>query len=90
MKSIFFLLLISFLNFSCGTSSIDPSDYISPVNAEDRLEVGTLEEVNIDTKLILNAAAKIDQGSFEEVHSMLIFKNDKLVFEEYFQGHLYQ
>jgi len=33
---------------------------------------------------------EIHRGKFKEVHSMLIFKDDKLVFEEYFQGHKYQ
>lgn len=52
--------------------------------------VGTLDEVDIDQALIETAVNKIHRGKFGEVHSMLIFKDNKLVFEEYFQGHNYQ
>jgi len=40
--------------------------------------------------LIEKAVKEILCGRYPEVHSMLIFKDDKLVFEEYFAGHDYQ
>ncbi|MBI9047561.1 MAG: serine hydrolase [Anaerolineaceae bacterium] len=46
--------------------------------------------MNIDSALIENAVDKILSGKFGEVHSMLIYKNDLLVLEEYFPGHRYK
>jgi CubicO group peptidase (beta-lactamase class C family) len=52
--------------------------------------VSSLDEVNIDQALIERAVYDINRGKFKEVHSILIFKDDKLVFEKYFKGHKYQ
>ena len=46
--------------------------------------------MNIDSVLIEKAVSEIYSGKYKEVHSMLIFKDDKLVLEEYFTGHDYQ
>lgn len=43
-----------------------------------------------DTLLLRKAADEIRQGRYGEVHSMLIFKNDKMLFEAYFPGHQYK
>jgi len=64
--------------------------YQSPENINDGFEVGSLDEVNIDSMLIEKAVKEIRCGRYPEVHSMLIFKDDKLVFEEYFMGHKWQ
>ena len=67
-----------------------PYDYQPPENINDGLAVGTLDEVSIDSELIEKAMSDINRGKYGEVHSMLIFKDGKLVLEEYFQGHKYQ
>lgn len=67
-----------------------PYTYQSPENINDGLDVGTLDEVNIDFELIEKAMSDINRGKYGEVHSMLIFKDAKLVLEEYFDGHKYQ
>ncbi len=64
--------------------------YYPPEQINDGLEVGSLEEVNIDSVLLKKAVRRIYRGNYNEVHSMLIFKDNKLVFEEYFPGHKYQ
>jgi len=46
--------------------------------------------VNIDSTLIAKAVTKIIEGKYKEVHSMLIYKDNKLVFEKYFKGHQYK
>lgn len=67
-----------------------PYIYQPPENINDGLDVGTLEEVNIDLELIEKAVNNINRGKYREVHSVLIFKDGKLVLEEYFEGHKYQ
>ena len=56
----------------------------------DGFDVGTLDEVKIDSMLIEMAVNKMYQGKYKEVHSMLIFKDTKLVCEEYFPRHKYK
>ena len=46
--------------------------------------------MNIDVQPIEKAVNEINRGKYKEVHSLLIFKDDKLVLEEYFPGHKYQ
>ncbi len=90
MKTILVLSIVSLLNISCDTNSGDSYPYNPPVYANDGLEVGTLEEVRIDSQAILKASERIHQGRHGEVHSMLIYKDNMLVFEEYFEGYKYK
>lgn len=84
------LLVISLLNVGCDKDFSDDIQYNQPVAQEDGLNTGSLEEVHIDTQMILNAQGRIQNGKYGEVHSMLIYRGDKLAFEEYFKGHKFQ
>ena len=79
---------LSLILISCNSGAnryYHPPEYIN-----DGINVGTLEEANIDSVGIKKALNRIGKGKYNEVHSMLIFKDDKLVFEDYFSGHKYQ
>ncbi len=89
-KAILIISLLSLLFAGCQTEPSIPYTYQSPENIDDGLDVGTLEEVNIDSVLIEKAVNEINRGKYKEVHSMLIFKDDKLVLEEYFTGHKFK
>ena len=78
-----------YLGITLSEPSI-PYTYQPPENINDGLDVGTLDEVNIDSALLERAMNDINRGKYGEVHSMLIFKDDKLVLEEYFEGYKYQ
>jgi CubicO group peptidase (beta-lactamase class C family) len=87
----FAFVIISVLLIRCNTNNTSGQyTYQIPENINDGLATGTLEEVNIDEDLIAKAVSKISQGKYKEIHSMLIYKDDKLVLEEYFQGHRYK
>ena len=88
MKTLLITLATLFC-FSCS-NNYPNVPYQQPENIGDGLTTGALEEVGIDSQLILNASGKILEGKYGEIHSMLIFKDDKLVVEEYFPGHVYQ
>jgi CubicO group peptidase (beta-lactamase class C family) len=90
VKTVLIVLLFSILNTGCGKDFSEQVPYMPPEHINDGLEVGTLEEVSIDTQMILKASSRIHQGKYREVHSMLIYKDGKLVFEEYYRGHKYQ
>ena len=83
------LSILFLLGTACSKNYTDTL-YRVPAYLEDGLEIGSLEEVRMDTQLILNASGYIRDGKFGEIHSMLIYRNDRLVYEEYFPGHLFQ
>ena len=62
----------------------------TPENMDDGFRTGTLSQVHMDTTVIAEVIRKIKCGSFNEIHSMLIYKDDMLVLEEFFMGHRYQ
>lgn len=57
---------------------------------DEQSELDSYETVNIDSVLLKKAADEIRNGKYGEVHSMIIFKDSKMLFEEYFQGHQYK
>ncbi len=89
---IVFLLIsiLSLLIVSCKQTPISLYTYQPPENLDDGLEVGSLDDVGINTELIEKGVDEISRGKYREVHSMLIFKDNKLVFEKYFYGHKYK
>ena len=90
MKTLIIISLISLLNMGCSKDFSEIYPYKPPHNTGDGLTVGTLTEVQIDTQMILKASGRIHNDKYGEVHSMLIYKDNKLVFEEYYQGHRYK
>jgi CubicO group peptidase (beta-lactamase class C family) len=87
---ILFIPLFLLLNCSCEKEFSSQWIYGSPENINDGIEVSTLEEVHLDANLIAQAIGRIKNGKYGEVHSMLIYKDEKLVLEEYFPGHRYK
>jgi CubicO group peptidase (beta-lactamase class C family) len=73
---------------SCQSGSPDYI-YTPPAALDDGLAVGTIEEVDIDDSILGKAVDRIRGGKYGEVHSVSIYKDGMLVFEEYFAGHRY-
>lgn len=84
-----FLLLCLLCN-ACNYEMSNLHPYQPPELTNDGIEVGTLDQVSIDTEMIAKATGRIHQEKYKEVHSMLIYKDGMLVFEEYYTGHAYQ
>jgi len=89
-KTILLISILSLLFFSCKQNSSSHYTYRPPENINDGLDVGSLDEENIDPLLIEKAVDSISQGKYKGIHSILIFKDGKLVFEEYFNGHKFK
>ena len=87
--SIILFLSLIFLGSSKSYASLQyayhPLEFIS-----DGFKVDSLEKGSIDSILLKKAVDEINLGKYGEVHSMLIFKDNKIVFEEYFKGHRYK
>jgi len=75
---------------SCAIEPHSHYSYRAPQDIHDGLQVGSLEDMGIRTSLIESAVNSILDGKFKGVHSILIYKEGKLVLEEYFQGHQYK
>jgi len=58
----------------------------SPEKLNDGIAIGTLSEVGIDSAALFNLSTQIDTGFYPNIHSLLIYKKNKLVFEQYYPG----
>ena len=87
--SILITVLILWLT-ACAQDYSGRYAYQAPEQMKDGLIVGTIEEAKIDVELLGEAVERIRAGKYREVHSLLIYKDGKLVVEEYFSGHRYQ
>ena len=61
--------------------------YTVPEETGDGWETASLSSVGMSTDGLVNLVDRINIKLYTEVHSVVIVKNDKLVFEEYFPGH---
>lgn len=92
-KALLFLLLLSVYFFlGCEEDTpTNPSDesyiYTIPEETGDGWSTASLSSVGMDTERIENLVKIINMKLYTEVHSVVIIKNDNLVFEEYFSGH---
>ncbi|MEM9981399.1 MAG: serine hydrolase, partial [Bacteroidota bacterium] len=60
--------------------------YRVPATVDASFETATLEEVGINPSMLALMPA-MNSGKYEHIHSILITKENKLVFEEYFHGY---
>jgi CubicO group peptidase (beta-lactamase class C family) len=58
--------------------------YAKPENLNDGLQSGDVTQSGLDTVLLSTMVRRIIAGDYPNVHSILIIKDGKLVFEEYF------
>jgi CubicO group peptidase (beta-lactamase class C family) len=58
--------------------------YQQPTKRNDGLLTGNINQSGLDTSLLIDMMNKIVTGKYPGVHSVLIMKDGKLVFEEYF------
>jgi CubicO group peptidase (beta-lactamase class C family) len=61
----------------------------SPEQTNDGWQTGSPASVGLDGAALAEAVDLVHDGTYENIHSILIVKDDKLVFEEYFSGYLW-
>jgi CubicO group peptidase (beta-lactamase class C family) len=89
-KSLYVLLLMVSICATLLASCCAPAHTSSaPKQAGDGWQTASLSEVGISEEKIGQAVARIRDGTYQNVHSILIVKNGKLVFEEYFDGYVF-
>ena len=86
------LLTFGFLGTlaSCTDSPNDPSDnnnlYPIPEQIDDGWETASLPSVGLNEYKLLQMLGYLQSNPDHKIHSIIIIKNNKLVFEEYFPG----
>jgi CubicO group peptidase (beta-lactamase class C family) len=76
-------LICSFLLAGCAPAPELPA----VVQQAATWQTTSLAEVGIDEQPLSEVVARIHAGTYQNVHSILIVKDGKLVFEEYFSGY---
>ena len=84
-----FILVFLFSETGCNIAA-RAEQYKTPEQLNDGIQVGDAAKAGLKTALLEDAVKAIERGRFREIHSMLVYKADQLVFEEYFEGHQYQ
>lgn len=81
------LLILSLFIFLHSCTQHDNAILSKPDQLEDGIQTSTLIDVAIDEKLISAMQDSITNGSYPNIHSVLIFCKGKLVYEKYWTGH---
>ena len=89
MKTTIFISLILLLNTACNKDFSGQIPYNPPVDCQDGISVAHAETVNMDTSMLMKIIGRIYSNKYDQVHSILIYKDGMLVFEEYVQGNKY-
>ncbi len=90
IKYLIFCIGITLLILGCRTDLSGQYSYTIPEETQDGIATSSISETSLDTPLIFKSIDKVISGKYDEVHSLLIYKDGKLVVEEYFNGHQYK
>jgi len=82
------ILILSFLPIGCEKKDNYPEvyKYNTPEQLDDGWRTGSLSDSGIEEKVLVDLMNKIYATSGHNIHSILLIKDNKLVFEEYFSG----
>lgn len=91
---IFLGLIILLHSFACRDKSILENTeqnykYEIPQKLDDEWDVASLNDVNFDEQKLTKMIDEISNMPDHKIHSILIVKDSKLVFEKYFKGYLF-
>jgi CubicO group peptidase (beta-lactamase class C family) len=83
------LTIMLLLLAGCKDGTDFDYQYRIPEEAADGWEVASAEEEGLDPSRLVDMMDFLASSPGHHIHSILIFRRDKLVFEEYFEGYLY-
>ncbi|CAN5227538.1 serine hydrolase [soil metagenome] len=83
-KSIIFALLLFHLPLFAQQAAT--FKYVPPEKLNDGIRTGTLKDSGLDEAKIVAGTNEILKGTYPNIHSLLIFRNGRLVYENYFTG----
>jgi CubicO group peptidase (beta-lactamase class C family) len=85
MQKLVLSLLITLMVIACAEPASQKNEN-APAAAAEGIATGSLTEAGMDTALIGKLESEISQGVFPNIHSLLIARNNKLVYEKYWTG----
>jgi len=68
-------------------STINSYEYMPPLSYDDGIETSSLASEGIEIDPIVDMMNYLNSNNSHTIHNILITKNNKLVFEEYFEGY---
>jgi len=83
------LFVLLHLFSGCKDQADNGYSYKIPAVANDGWEVASAGEEGLNSSDLIEMMDYLASSPGHNIHSILIFKGDKLVFEEYFEGYLY-
>ena len=83
-------IIISLMVFGCKNYNNIPYTYRQPEKLPNSLQVANISDVHIDSNLIYQAVKRIKGRAVGQTHSILIYRDNRLVLEEYFSGNKYK
>jgi CubicO group peptidase (beta-lactamase class C family) len=89
--SVLLLLSLMLISSACQAESITQNiqELTAPVQENDGWSIGTPADVGLRDLPIVSMLGRIQNTSDHKIHSILIVKDSKLVFEKYYDGYLY-
>jgi len=89
-KLYFYIIWLGILTPACHNDGpVQQYKYSIPEQTEDGWIVGSTNDAGLNTEILVDMMNYIHSMNDHNIHSILIFRNDLLVFEEYFAGYLY-
>ena len=88
-RSLILHLLVPILLLTACNKGQDTYTYSIPEAAGDGWDVASAGDEGLNTSQLVDMMDFLASSPGHNIHSILVFKNDKLVFEEYFEGYLY-
>lgn len=89
MNSFLFVSFSLLMIISCKNDFSAQIPYNPPLQTDDGIYVGTMEQVGMDTQAMSDCLWQIYKNKYDQVHSILVYKDNLLVFEEYMEGNKY-
>lgn len=80
-------LLPVLMLYACGSDDSGvATNYIVPESEADGIAVASAEDLGVDVGLLSQLKAANENNTFQNVHSVLVAKDNQLIYEEYFAG----
>jgi CubicO group peptidase (beta-lactamase class C family) len=80
-----YIIFILIISYSCRHN--ETAFFESPEQLNDGIQTTTLKDVRINERYIKLLQDSINSGIYPNIHSVLLLRNNKLVYEQYWNGH---
>ncbi|MEQ1642417.1 MAG: serine hydrolase [Pyrinomonadaceae bacterium] len=86
MGTTFLLAILLLISGSAPSQPTSDYKYSPPAMFNDGIQTGTLKSAKLDEAKIVAGTKEILKGNYGNIHSVLVLRNGKLVYENYFTG----